>query len=86
MLERTQRAAEAARPRLRVKVLLFHTISKRIASVASCIEPYFSLQIHAKLELAHRLQTSKMRRNSTSPNNFPHDANIVNRLRHWAAL
>ena len=48
----------------------FHMSSERIARVASCIELYFSLQMHAKLELAHRLQTSKMRRNSTSLNTF----------------
>ena len=44
-------------------MLHFHTSSERIARVASCIEPYFSLQIHAKPELAHRLQTSRMRHN-----------------------
>ena len=45
--------------------------------MASCIEPYFSLQMHPKLELAHRLQTSKMRRSSTSLNICQHDVNIV---------
>ena len=48
------------------------------ARVASNIEPYFSLQMHAKLEPAHRLQTSKMRRNSTSLTSCQHDnVNIV---------
>ena len=51
--------------------------SERIARVASCMEPYFSLQTHVKPELAHRLQTSKMRRNSTSLNTCQHDVNIV---------
>ena len=49
----------------------------RYKSVASCFEPCFSLQIYAKPELAHRLQTSKMRRNSTSLNICQHDVNIV---------
>ena len=43
------------------------------ARVASFIEPYFSLQMHATHELAHRLQTSKMRRNSTSLNSCQHN-------------
>ena len=33
----------------------FHTRSERITRVASCIEPYFSLQMHAKPELDHPL-------------------------------
>ena len=43
----------------------FHTSSERIARVTKCIEPYFSLRIYAKPELAHCLQTSEMPRNST---------------------
>ena len=31
-----------------LQVLHFRTSSERIARVASCIEPYFSLEIHAK--------------------------------------
>ena len=51
---------------------------ERIARVASCIEPYFSLQMHAKPELAHRLQTSEIHRKSTSLNSYQHeDINIV---------
>ena len=50
--------------------------SERIVHVASCFEPYFSLQMHTKPELAHRLQTSKMRRNSTSLNTCQHDVNV----------
>ena len=39
---------------------------------------YVSIQMHAKPELAHRLRTSKMRRNSTSLNSCQHDdINIV---------
>ena len=33
--------------------------------------------MHAKPELAHRLKTSKMRRNSTSLNTCQRDVNIV---------
>ena len=51
----------------------WHTSNNRIARVASCIEAYFSLQMDAKPELAHCLQTSKMRRNSTSLNSCQHD-------------
>ena len=36
-------------------MLHFHTNRERIARVPLCIEPYFSLQMHAKPELAHRL-------------------------------
>ena len=35
------------RPKRAVGALHFYTSSERIARVASCIEPYFSLQIHA---------------------------------------
>ena len=45
--------------------------------MASCIEPHFSLKMHAKAELAKRLQASKMRHNSTSLNTCQHDVNIV---------
>ena len=38
-----------------VKVLYFRTSIERIARMASCIEPYCSLQMHAKPELTHRL-------------------------------
>ena len=57
--------------------MAFHKCSDRLARVASCIEPYFSLQMHAKPELTHRLQTSKMRRNWTFLNTCRRDANIV---------
>ena len=55
----------------------FHTSSARMARVASRMEPYFPLQMQAKPDLAHRLQTSKMRRNSTSLSTCQHDINIV---------
>ena len=56
----------------------FSTSSERIARVASCIGPYFSSQMHAIPEFSHRLQTSKMRRDSTSLNSLQHDdINIV---------
>ena len=45
--------------------MAFKTSSEWTARVALCIEPYFSLRMHVKSELAHRLQTSKMRRNLT---------------------
>ena len=35
------------RPKRAVGALHFYASSERIARVASCIEPYFSLQIHA---------------------------------------
>ena len=59
------------------RALHFHTRSARIARLVSCIQPYFSLQMHAKLEMAHRLKTSKMRHNSTSINTWRYDVNIV---------
>ena len=38
-------------------------------------------RVHAKLELAHRLQTSKMFGNSSSLNTCQDDVNISNRFR-----
>ena len=38
---------------------------------------YFSLQIHSEPEFPHRLQTPKMRCNSTSLNTCQHNVNIV---------
>ena len=48
-----------------------------VARVVSRIDPYFSVQMHAKTKLAHRLQASKMRRNSTSLKICKHDLNIL---------
>ena len=61
------------RPRLRVSAAFVHDQWAN----QPCGFRYFSLQVHAKLELAYRLQTSKMRRNSTSLNTCQHDVNIV---------
>ena len=64
------------RPKRAVRTLRVwkcRTSSERIGCVTSCIEPCFSLQMHAKPELAHRLQTSKMRRNPISLNSCQHD-------------
>ena len=59
-------------------------VRERIIRVASYIEPYFSLQMHMKSELSHRLQISKMRRNSTTLNSCQHNVNIVNvRVARW---
>ena len=56
---------------------MFYACSERIARVSLCIEPCFTLQIDAKPKFAHRLQTLKMRRNSTSLNTCQHDVDIV---------
>ena len=65
------------RPKRAIRSLYFLSSSERIARVATCIEPYFPLQMHAKPELAHRLQTSTMHRNSTSLKTCQYDVNIV---------
>ena len=56
-------------------VLHFYTSSERITRVASCIEPYFSLQIHANPSwlTVYRHARAKMRRNSTSLDSCQHD-------------
>ena len=57
--------------------MAFNNRSERIARVVSCIEPYYFLQMHTEPELAYRLQTSKMRHNSTSLNTCQHDVDMV---------
>ena len=45
-----------------------------------CIAPYFFLEMRAKPEQAHRLQTSEKRRNSTSLNTCLNNVNIVTKV------